>query len=173
MFKSVRILLSAALVAGAFAVPAHAEEGVKKLGTHGVWTAASFIDTDGSKVCYMSAEPTKQEGKYSKRGKVYAQITHRPGEGSKDVFSFSTGYEYKADSKATLTVDGKDTLLFTQNDTAWAEDSDTDGKIAQSLRKGSKMVVKGVSSRGTETVDTFSLSGSGAAHDAITKECGL
>lgn len=173
MNKFCRLILSAAVILGAAAVPAHAQDGVKKLGTYGVWTAASYIESDGSKVCYMSAEPTKKEGKYTKRGNVYAQITHRPGESSKDVFSFTAGYDYKSDSKATLTVDGKDTMLFTQDDTAWAEDPATDTKITQALRKGSKMVIKGASARGTETVDTFSLSGSGAAHDAIAKECGL
>ena len=166
-------LLVSALAVCAAAHPARGEEGIKKLGTYGAWSAFSYIESDGSKVCYMAAEPTKHEGKYSKRGKIYAQVTHRPGEGSKDVFSYVAGYDYKTDSKATLIVDSTSTELFTQDDTAWAEDPATDAKIAQSLRKGSKMTVKGTSSRGTETVDTFSLSGSGAAHDAIGKECGI
>jgi len=34
-------------------------------------------------------------------------------------------------------------------------------------------VVKGVSARGTNTVDTFGLSGSSAAYKAISSECGI
>ena len=172
MIKFCRIALSAALLA---AVPAAAmaEEGIKKLGDHGVWRAYSYIESDGSKVCYMAAEPAKHEGKYAKRGKIYAQVTHRPGEKQRDTFSYIAGYDYKGDSTVSLTIDGTAFALFTENDTAWATDSATDEKIAQALRKGSKMVVKGTSSRGTETVDTFSLSGSSAAHDAIGSECGI
>ena len=46
-------------------------------------------------------------------------------------------------------------------------------KRTDAIRKGSKVVVKGTSSRGTLTTDTFSLKGSGNAHDAITKECNM
>lgn len=172
MTMSVRLLAVACSVL-LLSAPALAEEGVKKLGTYGVWDGYSYIETDGSKVCYMAAEPAKHEGDYSKRGKIYAQITHRPGEGSKNTFSYIAGYDYKSDSKAVLTVDGTSFDLFTQNDTAWATDAATDTKIAQALRKGSRMTIKGTSSRGTATTDTFSLSGSGAAHDAIGRECGI
>ncbi|MBU0859212.1 MAG: hypothetical protein KJ667_04690 [Alphaproteobacteria bacterium] len=174
MFKLCRLALLASLFAVvAGIVPAHAEDGVRKLGDYGAWQAYSYIESDGSKVCYMAAEPTKHEGKYSKRGKIYAQVTHRPGENQKDTFSYIAGYDYKAGSAVNLNVDSTAYELFTDGDTAWASDAATDGQIAQSLRKGTKMVVKGTSSRGTATVDTFSLSGSGAAHDAISKECGV
>jgi hypothetical protein len=163
------VVLSAVVAAG----PARAADDPTLIGTFGAWKAYSLTESDGTKVCYMASQPTKDEGKYSRRGDIFALITHRPSEDSRNVFSYVTGYDYKADSEATLTVDGKAFGLFTQGDTAWARDSETDNKIAEALRKGSKMVVKGTSSRGTLTTDTFSLSGSGAAHDAINKACGL
>lgn len=152
--------------------PVLADPGVRKLGDYGAWQAYSFIESDGGKVCYMAAAPTKHEGAYSKRGKIYAQVTHRPGERQKDTFSYMAGYDYKNGSEVTLTIDKTSFTLFTDRDTAWATDAATDARIAQALRKGSRMVVKGTSSRGTATTDTFSLSGSGAAHDAINRECG-
>lgn len=170
-----RLALLAAFLAATPALvnPVMADPGVKKLGDYGAWQAYSYIESDGSKVCYMAAEPTKHEGNYSKRGKIYAQITHRPGENQKNTFSYIAGYDYKAGSAVTVTVDSSSFELFTDRDTAWAADAATDDRIAQALRKGSRMVVKGQSSRGTPTTDTFSLSGSGAAHDAIGKECGV
>lgn len=162
-----------ALILSLSAAPALADTGVKKLGEFGRWQAYSYIESDGSKVCYMASEPTKDEGNYSKRGKIYAQVTHRPGEKQKDTFSYIAGYTYKGESNVTLSIDSTNFTLFTQDDTAWATDAATDTKIAQALRRGSRMVVKGTSSRGTATTDTFSLSGSGAAHDAITRECGM
>lgn len=140
------------------------------LGKHGVWEAYTFNE-DGQKVCYMAAKPNSAKGNYSSRGDIYALITHRPGEGTRNVFSYIAGYGYKAGSDVTLKVDGNAIILFTQDDTAWAPDASTDNKISEAIRKGSTMVVTGTSARGTLTTDTFSLRGSGAAYDAISKEC--
>ena len=41
------------------------------------------------------------------------------------------------------------------------------------MKKGNRMVVKGTSSRGTLTTDTFSLKGFTKAYGAIGKACGL
>ena len=166
--KNTLFLLLAALV---FASPALASEQ-KEIGTFGVWSAYVF-DENGGKVCYMAAKPDKAEGKYAKRGDIVAMITHRPGEGTKNVFSYMSGYGYKKGSDVNLTVDAKKFTLFTQNDMAWAADAGADANIATAIKNGSKMVVKGVSGKGTETKDSFSLKGSTKAYEAITKACGL
>ena len=142
------------------------------IGDYGQWSAYVFTE-DGNKVCYMASQPQKMEGAYSKRGDVFALITHRPAEGTRNVFSYITGYGYKPGSDASVKIDANRFTLFTQDETAWAPDAQTDNKIAESIRRGSSMVVKGTSARGTLTTDTFSLKGSSAAHDAISKECGV
>lgn len=142
------------------------------LGTHGDWSAYSFLE-NGNKVCYMASEPQKAEGNYTRRDKIYALVTHRPAEKTKDVFSYITGYPYKPGSEVTIKANGRSFKLFTQDDTAWTPDSKTDSSLSVAIRKGSSMVVKGTSKRGTLTTDTFSLKGSGKAYDAITRECGL
>jgi len=142
------------------------------IATHGDWAAYVFIE-NGNKVCYMASQPKKAEGNYTRRDEQFALITHRPAEGTKDVFSYITGYTYKPGSDATATIDGERFVLFTQDDTAWAPDAETDTKMAEAIQAGSKMVVEGTSSRGTLTTDTYSLKGSSAAHKAITKECGV
>ncbi|MFP4312991.1 MAG: invasion associated locus B family protein [Alphaproteobacteria bacterium] len=155
----------------AFTIPAYAQSGdPAPLGKFGAWQAFTFME-DGQRVCYMASKPTEMKGKYSRRGDVFALITHRPGEGTKNVFSYITGYSYKPGSDTTVKIDGDSFLLFTQDDTAWAPDAQTDNKLAEYIRKGSKMIVTGTSSRGTLTTDTFSLRGSAAAHDAISKAC--
>ncbi len=142
------------------------------LGEFGVWQTWE-MEQDGGKVCYMLAKPTKHAGAYKARDAIYAVITHRPGEGTKNVFSYKAGYDYQPKSEASLKIGDKSFGLFTQGDTAWAPDANTDNAIAEAVRKGSSMVVKGTSARGTATTDTFSLKGSGAAHDAISKACGV
>ena len=142
------------------------------IGNYGDWAAYKFTE-NGNKVCYMVSQPTKAEGNYSKRGDIFALVTHRPGEKTKNVFSYITGYTFKKGSDVTVNVNNQKYTLFTQNDMAWTPDQASDNKITDSIRKGSKMVVKGTSSRGTRTTDTFSLKGSGGAHDAINKACGV
>ena len=142
------------------------------IGTYGDWSAYSFME-GGNKVCYMVSQPKKAEGNYSQRGDIFALVTHRPAEKTKNVFSYITGYTYKDGSDVTVTVDSTNFTLFTQKDMAWTPDQDSDNRLTEALRKGSKFVVKGTSGRGTLTTDTFSLKGSGNAHDAITKECNM
>lgn len=140
------------------------------LATHGDWEVYVFFE-DGHKVCYMASQPKFKEGNYTKRGEPFALITHRPAENTSDVFSYITGYGYKAGSEANVSIDGDDFALFTQDETAWAPDPETDRKLAKAIRDGSKMVVTGTSSRGTLTTDTFSLSGSSKAYERISSEC--
>lgn len=170
------LTLSAFLLTPLLLAPGLALAGEPRLiSSSGSWAAYEFADGN-EKVCYMASQPTKDEGDYKKRGEIFALVTHRPesgAKGEKNVFSYLAGYEYKPSSEVTLTIDSRKFTLFTQGETAWAPDAETDNEIAAALRKGSKMVVKGTSSRGTTTTDTFTLKGSGAAHDAISKACGI
>lgn len=170
MNKVFRVLSVLALVL-VWSQNARAEEP-RQIGTYGDWSAYVFMEGT-NKVCYMAAQPKKAEGNYSSRDPIFALITHRPAENTHNVFSYITGYAYKPGGDATVTIDGSRHVLFTQDDTAWAPDADTDSLLSLKIRSGSSMVVEGTSSRGTATKDTFGLKGSGAALDAINKECGL
>lgn len=166
LFLVLPVLFLVALTSQSFA-----QNGEPRLlAKYGDWSAYMFIE-NGSKVCYMISQPKTAQGNYTKRGKIYALITNRPAEGSRDVFSYMTGYSYKAGSDATLEVDGNTFTLFTQDETAWAPDAQSDRAIAKAIADGSRMVVKGVSSRGTATTDTFGLKGSSKAYKRISDEC--
>ncbi len=172
MFKKIIFSCLAVVATFAFSVPSSFAADPKPIGQFGDWTAYHLTE-GGSKVCYMVSKPVSAKGNYTNRGEIFALITHRPSEGTKDVFSYITGYTYKQGSDATVTIDGKKYILFTQDDTAWTPDAAADGALAKAIRGGSKMVVKGTSSRGTLTTDEYSLKGSGAAYKAISKQCGL
>ncbi len=142
------------------------------LGTFGDWTAYSAKEK-GGKLCYMASVPQKSEGKYKRRGDVILIVAHRPQEKSYDVVSLTTGYTYKAGSKASVQVDKQKAIeLFTHEDTAWGNDSKTDAKIVRQMKAGNKAVFKGKSSLGTLTTDTFSLSGFTKAYRAMSNACG-
>ncbi len=150
---------------------AQASEQVS-IGDFGQWKAYEF-EENGGKVCYMAAKPTSSEPKGVKRGEIVAFITHRPAEGTKNVFTYMTGYGYKKDKDVVVTVDGKKFKLFTQNDMAWAADASADNVLTEAIKKGTKMTVEGESARGTKTKDNYSLKGATKAHEAISKACGL
>lgn len=150
---------------------AQANEAVE-IGKFGNWAAYTLVE-DGKKICYMVGEPDKKEGVYNTRGDVFALITHRPTQSVRDVFSYISGYSYEAGSPASVTIDGKEFSLFTQEETAWTPDGATDSALAKAIQKGSKMVVKGTSKRGNLTTDTFILKGTGEAYKAISKACGM
>ena len=142
------------------------------IGTYEAWKAYTLKETSGT-VCYMVSTPKKAEGNYTRRGDIYAIITHRPAEKTRNVFSYITGYPYKVGSDVSMTFNnGRKYSLFTHDSTAWAPDAATDNAITEAIRAGSEMVVKGTSSRGTLTTDTYSLSGSSAAYKKISQACG-
>jgi len=173
MIASMRGLFVLALVAtvtAGAATPSLAQD-VTTIGKFRDWTAYSY-EEQGSKVCYMASQPSKEEGNYSVRGEVYAIVSHRPAEGASNVVSFMAGYPYKEKSEVTVTVDGnKSFTLFTHEENAWAYDED-DSRIVNAMRAGTRMVVRGTSQRGTLTTDTYSLMGFTNAHAAISEACG-
>ena len=74
----------------------------------------------------------------------------------------------------TVTIDAKKTFkLFSQGEFAWTVEVYDDKALVKAMRAGSKMVVKGTSSRGTLTTDSYSLSGFSAALKSINKACGV
>ncbi|NBC34102.1 MAG: hypothetical protein GVY13_15620 [Alphaproteobacteria bacterium] len=150
---------------------ARAQE-VEYLGTNRDWHAFQYTE-NGNRVCYMASRPTDEEGDYNRRGDVFVLVTHRPAEDSRDVVSFIAGYTYEEGSEVTVTIGGDTFRLFTEDDTAWARDEATDRRLVGAMRRGADMVVRGTSSRGTLTTDTYSLFGFTATYNEITEACGL
>lgn len=174
MKVSMRGLPALALLTGlatAMALPPAAlAQEVKTIGKFRDWTAYTH-DEGGNEVCYVATSPEKEEGNYSRRGEVFAIVSHRPAEGARNVVSFIAGYPFKDGSEVSVSIDGRrEFTLFTHGDAAWAYDED-DTKLVEAMKAGGRMVVKGTSSRGTLTTDTYSLMGFTNAHGAITRAC--
>jgi hypothetical protein len=154
----------------AFMATAVSAQEVKVLGTFGKWIAQTYKE-NGKAVCFMSVKPDKSEGNYKARGDVLFMVTHRPAERAFDVITVAAGYQYQPDSDAVITSTGKRFSLFTNGERAWARDAQTDKAVVQLLAKSKTMTVKGTSSRGNITTDTFSLNGFSAAHKSISDSC--
>ncbi len=150
----------------------YAMEAPRLLGEYGDWSAYTYKE-NGKNVCYMASTPKKDEGKYTQRGDIYAVVTHRPGEKSFDVVNFVAGYTYKKGSKVEIKI-GKETFtnIFTDADKAWTLTEKDDKALVAAMKRGERMIVRGVSSRGTQTKDTYSLSGFTRAYKVISAKCG-
>jgi hypothetical protein len=157
-------------ITGAWSVSHAQAQDPKKIGAHGKWAAYTFQDGSGT-VCYMASAPDKQKGKYVKRGDVYALVTNRPSAKTKGEVNFIAGYTFKKDSAVRVKVGSRNFKLFTTDDRAWSEDPSADSKLVKAMIRGSKMVVSGISGRGTKTTDTYSLSGFTATKKLIDRAC--
>jgi hypothetical protein len=164
-------LIGLSMMVGLMCATGAAAQDVTVIGTHGKWTAYTYMENK-QPVCYIAAKPEKSEGKYASRDEVLMLVTHRPAEKAWDVISVVAGYQYKPDTDALITVGSNKFDLFTAgSDRAWARDAKTDRAIAQAMIKGNAAVVRGTSSRGTLTSDTYSLNGFTAAYKAISDSC--
>ena len=149
-----------------------AQAADKVLGLYGDWGAQTF--TEGKNIgCSMWSQPTKDVGKYDKRGAIYAYITHRPWDKRINEVSISAGYAYKKDSTVQVRIGGQKFTLFTDGETAWSRSPKDDKALVDAMRRGNTMIVTGMSSRGTQTTDTYSLTGFTKAFEAIGKACNV
>lgn len=162
---SITLLIGFLLSANAFAA------APQVLGEYGDWTAYHYRDGRGS-VCYMVSKPVKDEGKYSKRGEIYAVVTHRPSDKTFDVVNFDAGYTFKNGAPFSVKI-GHNTVtsFFTDGGKAWTLDDKTDKQMISLMKAGERMIVDGVSFKGTKTKDTYSLKGFTGAYKAISAKC--
>ena len=151
------------------AAPASAQDQ-KLLGRFGDWEAFSQGSGAG-RVCYMVSKP-QEAGLRSRRGDIFFLINHWPERKEFDVVQVDIGYTFKERSEVEVSIGSDTWKLFTRDGNAWTYKPQDDAELVAALRKGSRMTVKGTSSRGNATVDRYSLKGTSAAHDAIDKVCG-
>ena len=130
-------------------------------------------ETDAGRLCYITSEPIEKKGDYDKnnRGETRVFVTHGPGKAERDVVSIVAGYVFEKQSEVDLYVDGAKQLFFTLQDRAWSFGPDEDKKIIRNMKRGNKLTVEGVSSRGNKTIDIYSLSGFTKAKQMLDKIC--
>ncbi len=174
MKKFITIVTALSVVAVLFSVALGAQAKSKApkslLRNPGVWGAFSLKEGKGM-ACYMAGQPSSSKPGGVKRGPIWVLITHRPYKKIKGEIGVYVGYPIKPGSTATINVDGKTFKLYTVDDTAWVENPKTEAKLVKAMRAGKKMVIRGISKRGTKTTDRYSLKGFTRAHRAINRAC--
>ena len=145
------------------------------LGQYGDWGAYTATP-GGRKVCFALSKPTSSVDNPPNRrtaaNPVYMFISSRPSEKVKDEVSMLvTGYQLKPNTDASLAIGTTPFAMYTQNDGAWVKNAADETRLVDAMRKGSDLVVKATTSRGTQTTDTFSLKGIAQALDRVGQEC--
>jgi hypothetical protein len=161
------------LAVGAFLAlaPVAQAQQATELGTFNAWTAWQATDASGV-ICYISATPQSTAPAGVNRDPIHFMIIHRKGMGTKNEVQTIIGYPFNATAaNASATVDGKAYPMVTEGSAAWLASTGDETGFVTSFKAGSQLVVKGTSQRGTNTTDTYSLSGATAAMNAIDSAC--
>jgi hypothetical protein len=142
------------------------------IGQYGTWGAYTATP-NGKKVCFALAKPasSKTNPPNRPRDPAYAFVSTRPAEKVSNEVSVMIGYMLKPGSESTLEVGGASYAMYTQGDGLWIKNAAEEERLVEAMRKASDVVVKGMSAKGTETTDTFSLKGLAQALDRLAQDC--
>lgn len=138
----------------------------------------SIFVEDSPKQCWVVSAPTENTARRDgrvvavRRGDIYLFVSFWPDSRDMGQVSFLGGYPFKEGSTVDLKIGDAEFQLFTDGETAWAASPDDDRRIAAAMKRGAEALLVGVSQRGTQTTDRFSLMGFTAALEDAEKRCG-
>jgi hypothetical protein len=142
------------------------------IGQYGTWGAYTATP-NGKKVCFALAKPSSSKTNPPNRPRdpAYAFVSTRPAEKVTNEVSVMIGYALKPGSESTLEVGGVSFAMYTQGDGLWIKNAAEEERMVEAMRKSADAVIRGVSAKGTETTDTFSLKGLAQALDRLAQDC--
>jgi hypothetical protein len=156
------------------ATPAPLAGAVKPtlLGQFGDWGAYTAAP-GGKKICFAIAKPASAETKPvdRPRNQPYMFISTRPSDKVTNEVSVIVGYPLKTSTEASAEVGSTTFALYTQGDGAWIKNAAEEAHMVDAMRQGENAVVKGMSSHGTQSTDTYALKGLSEALDRVAQEC--
>ena len=142
------------------------------IGQYGTWGAYTATP-NGKKVCFALAKPSSSKTNPPNRPRdpAYVFVSTRPAEKVTNEVSVMIGYALKPGSESTLEVGGASFAMYTQGDGLWIKNAAEEERLVEAMRKSADAVIKGISAKGTETTDTFSLKGLAQALDRLAQDC--
>ena len=127
--------------------------------------------------CWIVSQPVTSTAKRGgatvdvNRGDIFLMVGIRPGDRVKNEVSMMGGYPFRKESSVKVKIGSSNYELFTAGEGAWTDSAESDDKLVAAMKRGSDAVITGVSTRGTTTIDTFSLRGFTAALNEARKVC--
>jgi hypothetical protein len=149
----------------------------ERVATHTAWTV--FVASN-PRECYIVSPPTESVAQRDgqrvsvNRGDIRLFVTFRPGDSVANEVSFTGGYPFQEGSPIRMEIGSENFVLSPgrgdAQEWAWTSPSD-DASAVAAMRRGATARLTGVSTRGTTTIDTFSLSGFTAAISDAEARC--
>lgn len=156
--RQIAIALTIMLASSSFA----AAQAPNRIQQFKAWGAYSYKQGSGT-VCYVLSVPTTKEPASVDHGDIFFIVSQRPGQNISYEPQAMMGYTLQTNSKVTVTIDGKDFVMFTKEKAAWVENAAEEPALVAAMKTGTNMSVSAVSGRGTKTSYAYSLSGISAA----------
>ena len=173
--KTLGRFVAGAGLATAFTTTALAqEESTNRVAAKTDWSV--FVESDPQE-CWGVSAPKEtvntRDGRVVavRRGDILLFVFYRPGEEVKGQLTFTGGYPFAGGSTVNLQIGSNSFELFTEGEWAWPASESDDAKIITAMKRGAQAVLTARSSRGTQTVDTFSLLGFTAAIEDAEARC--
>ena len=147
------------------------------------WTVVVWASGDPE--CGIISRPTRRAairgGKeaVAGRGGSSLSVSVDPGDPPPHYrVSYRSGYPFRRNSAAALSIDGQAFRLMvgaTEADSEWAwpPSAEDDGKVVDAMKRGLSAVITAASRRGTEVRDTFSLLGVTDALKLAERRCAV
>ena len=142
------------------------------IGQFGGWGAYTATPS-GKKICFALAKPSSSKTNPPNRPRdpAYVFVSTRPAEKVANEVSVMIGYQLKPGSEASLEVGSAKYAMYTQGDGLWIKNAADESQMVDALKRGADVTVKGVSAKGTETTDVFSLKGLAQALERVAQDC--
>ena len=125
----------------------------------------------GDEYCYIGSLAIKSDlPENKKRGDFYVIVYKFKGN-PETIVQIEAGYDYNTDEDIIVTIDKGDYIFYSTEDipsSAWTEN---DKSVIFAMKKGLEMSVKGQSSRGTITNDSYTLTGFTSSYNKLNDNC--
>ena len=143
---------------------------LKKVGKFKDWEVMVMTEASG-KVCFAQSIPVLQAPKKDKRD-ARLFVTFRPGEKISNEISTTSGYEYNKNN-TVLATSGNNKFKFDikQQGFAWMTSNKKEKIMVKIMKKGSRIMVTGYNTKGSQTIDHYSLLGFTKAYSTAKKAC--
>ena len=166
IIKEILILLLFYFTFGALS----AEENLKSVGKFKDWESFVLLQ-DGNKTCFAQSMPIIRAPKKLKREPSRLFVSFRPTENIKNEISVTNGYDFKLKAPVTAKSGKKSYDLFSKGRFAWVVDNEDEKKLIKTMKKASRLMIVGNSSKGNQTTDHYSMMGFTKAYDSAKKSC--
>ena len=148
----------------------NAEESLKSIGKFKDWE--SFVlSKEGNKICFAQSIPVVRAPKKIKRDPSRLFVSFRPNENIKNEISVTNGYEFKLKAPVAAKSGKKSYDLFSKGRFAWVVDNEDEAKLIVTMKKASRLMIIGDTSKGSQTTDHYSMMGFTKAYNTAKKSC--